>query len=52
VIEGFAILAADDPVRIVAVDASGTVDEVASRVWNIFNTHPVGERATDGWPQS
>ncbi|HEY5433307.1 MAG TPA: dTMP kinase [Coriobacteriia bacterium] len=51
VIEGFAILAADDPARIVAVDASGTVDEVAARVWNIFNTHPVGEHATDGWPQ-
>ena len=51
-IEGFAILAAEDPARIVTVDASGTVDEVAARVWNIFNTHPVGEHATDGWPQS
>jgi dTMP kinase len=52
VIEGFAQIAAAEPARIVKVDASGTVEEVAARVWSVFVVHPVGEHAIDGWPQS
>ena len=33
VLDGFARLAADDPARWIVVDGSGTVDEVAERVW-------------------
>lgn len=52
VIEGFAAIAEAEPARVVTVDASGTVDEVAARVWNVVGTHPAGEHAVDGWPQS
>ncbi len=36
--EGFAALAAADPDRWVVVDARGTVDEVAARVWEAVST--------------
>ena len=52
VIEGFAVLAAEEPARIVPVDASGSVEAVAGRVWNIVTTHPAGESESDGWPRS
>ncbi len=52
VIEGFAAIAEAEPARVVTVDASGTVDEVAARVWNVVGTHPAGEHAVDEWPQS
>lgn len=45
--EGFAALAAADPDRWVVVDASGTVDEVADRVWEAVSARlalPVGGR--------
>ncbi|CAN5754971.1 dTMP kinase [soil metagenome] len=45
--EGFAALAAADPDHWVVVDASGTIDEVADRVWDAVSTRlglPVGGR--------
>jgi len=46
VIAGFAEIAAAEPERVVAVDASGTVDAVAERVWAAVSAHPAGVRAT------
>jgi dTMP kinase len=48
VIEGFAAIAAAEPARVVSVDAAGTVDEVADRVWAAVAAHPAGERAING----
>ena len=52
VTEGFAAIAAAEPDRIVWVDASGTVEDVAARVWMAVVLHPAGEHAIDGWPKS
>jgi dTMP kinase len=40
VIEGFAAIAAAEPDRVVTVDASGSVDDVAARVWDAVAAHP------------
>ena len=37
---GFGAIAADEPDRVLAVDGSGGVDEVASRVWSALAAHP------------
>jgi len=52
VIAGFAGIAAAEPLRVVRVDASGTVEEVAECVWAAVGAHPAGERATGRRAQS
>jgi dTMP kinase len=39
VLKGFEAIAAGDPERVVRVDASGTPQEVASRVWTAVAAH-------------
>lgn len=48
VIDGFAAIAAAEGERVVRVDASGGVEEVAARLWDAFAAHPAGERAIAG----
>jgi len=52
VIAGFTEIAAAEPQRFVTVDASGTVEDVAERVWAAVSAHPAGERATSGRTRS
>jgi dTMP kinase len=40
VIEGFEQIAAGEPERVLRVDAHGSVDEVAARVWDAVSGHP------------
>ncbi len=51
VIEGFDEIAEAEPLRVVRIDAAGTVDEVAEAIWAAFLAHPAGERATDRRPR-
>jgi len=51
VIEGFDEIAAAEPTRIVTVDASGTIEEVAARVWEAVMAHPAGALATELRPR-
>jgi dTMP kinase len=50
VIEGFDEIAAAEPQRIVRVDASGSVEGVAARVWEAVLAHPAGGRSLSGRP--
>jgi dTMP kinase len=52
VIAGFAEIASGEPDRVVTVDASGTVEAVAERVWAAVTAHVAGERAIDGRSRS
>jgi len=45
VAEGFAAIAAAEPERVVTVDATGSEDEVAARVWAAVAAHPASRRA-------
>jgi dTMP kinase len=40
VVEGFEAIAAGEPERVLRVDAHGSIDEVAERVWDAVSTHP------------
>lgn len=48
VAEGYLLAAACEPHRIVKVDASGSEDEVAARVWTALAMHPKARRAIPG----
>jgi dTMP kinase len=40
VVEGFEAIAADQPERVLRVDARGSINEVADRVWDAVSRHP------------
>jgi len=46
---GFEAIAAAEPERVVRIDATGTVDEVASRVWEAVASHPSAASALVGF---
>jgi dTMP kinase len=52
VIEGFETLALTEPRRFVRVDATGTADEVATRLWDALQVRPafVGSFGEPGLP--
>ena len=47
VIEGFEVIAAGDRARFVRVDASGSPDDVAKRVWEAISAHPAVVRTLE-----
>lgn len=52
VIDGFRAIADSEPERFLVIDASGTPDEVAQRVWAALSSHPYFERASAGAARS